>query len=73
MADLARVAIRLEMKAMSAARQAPKSAFEATFNSVYATHRANLCDAVAAVYDGRISVADARALLTRIRAEIAKK
>ena len=67
MADLARLAIRLEMKALSIARQAPKSDFEATLNSVYAAERAELCDAVAAVYDGRTSVADAKADLTRIR------
>jgi hypothetical protein len=73
MADLARVAIRLEMKAISIARQNPKQPFEATFNGVYTTERADLCNAVAAVYGGGISVADARAVLTRIRAEIANK
>jgi hypothetical protein len=73
MADLARVAIRLEMKAIGLARRAPSQSFESTFNSVYAVQRASLCEALAAVYDGRISVADARTVLTRIRAEIAKK
>ena len=73
MADLARLAIRLEMKALSVARQAPKSDFGKTLSSVYAAERAELCDAVAAVYDGRTSVADAKADLTRIRADIAQE
>ena len=73
MADLARLAIRLEMKALSVARQAPKSDFEEALNSVYATERAELFNAVAAVYDGRISVVDAKAVLTRVRAEVVRK
>ena len=73
MADLARLAIRLEMKALSVARRAPKSDFEVALNSVYATERAELFNAVAAVYDGRISVAEAKAVLTRIRTEVARK